>query len=363
MRNYLFFVNAEYCYPILRPLQAVIRSRGDRAAWLVSGCSPAPLGPDELLLADVAAAADWRPDAVFSPGDYTPYFLPGAKIQVFHGIARNKRGAASEDDSDHYRIRGWFDLYCTHAEQDTARFEALAGRYGTFHVARTGWPKLDPLFSGRQPYASGSGGDSGGAAGAVPTVFFASTFSPSMTAAPALAELIEGLSASGRFRVIATLHPKMDPAVLRRYQGIRNPNYAWVPPGEDLLAAMSRADVMLCDTSSIMYEFMFLDRPVVTLRTRNPGPWLLDVTSPDEVESALRRALTRPPELLAAAHGLCHELHPFRDGRSSERVMDAVEALLDGRLGPLKKKPLNLMRKFRLRRRFGYWKRAAGPAL
>lgn len=354
MRRFLFFVNAEYCYAIMRPLQKVIRARGDEAAWFVFGCSSAPLKNDELLFTDVSDAAAWNPHAVFSPGDWTPYFLPGAKVQIFHGIARNKRGAATEAESDHYRIRGWFDLYCTHATEDTERFQALSEEIGTFQVVKTGWPKLDPLFCERKLHHAGSTHDHG-----IPTVFFASTFSPSMTAAPALGDVIEKLVRSGSWRFIVTLHPKMEPQTISRFEKIDHPNYQYLTPGSDLFPWMTKADVMLCDTSSIMYEFMFLDKPVVTFRTRNPGPWLIDVGSPDDIEPALAKAFDRPPTLLESARLLCRELHEFDDGCASERVIDAVDELLSGGIRKLKRKPLNILRKLKLRRKFGYW----GPTL
>lgn len=352
MRRFLFFVNAEYCYAIMRPLQEVIRARGDKAAWFVFGCSSAPLEGDEILFENVDDAAAWNPHAVFSPGDWTPYFLPGAKVQIFHGIARNKRGAATEAESDHYRIRGWFDLYCTHAMEDTERFQTLSDELGTFHVVKTGWPKLDPLFRERRQYMAVAGDE-------IPTVFFASTFSPSMTAAPALVDVVEQLVRSGKWRFIVTLHPKMDPNVVSKFERINHPNYQYLAPECDLFSWMTKADVMLCDTSSIMYEFMLLDKPVVTFRTRNPGPWLINVESPQNIEPALAKALDRPPTLLESARLLCRELHEFDDGCSSERVMDAVDDLLSGGIRKLKRKPLNILRKLKLRRKFGYW----GPAL
>lgn len=350
MKKYLFFVNAEYCYAILRPLQDVAKGRGDEVAWFVFGCSSEPLQAGEVLLKTIDDAIAWRPDAVFSPGDWTPYFIPGAKVQVFHGIARNKRGAASEDGSDHYRIRGWFDLYCTHAKGDSERFQRLADQLGTFKVAKTGWPKLDPLFRERHLYGAKDMNET-------PVVFLASTFSPSITAAPALADTVERLSKSGRWRFIVTLHPKMDPQTIRRYEEMEGENYRYVPPGADLLAPMSEADVMLCDTSSIMYEFMFMNKPVVTVNTRNPGPWLINVSSVSDVEEGLQRALMRPEGLLDAANALCRELHEYNDGRASERVIDAVEDLLANGLQDLKPKPSNLIRKIKLRRKLGYWKR------
>lgn len=345
MRRYLFFVNQPYSYSILRPLQDEIRRRGDEAAWFVAGCSTAPLRPDEKRLRSVAEVMTYNADATFVPGDWVPYFFPGIKVEVFHGMARNKRGHSSEDESDHYKIRGWFDLYCTHAEKDTAKFQALAEQHGHFRVAKTGWPKLDPLLS------RNLAGEREREPGEPPVVFYASTFSRSVTSAPDLAETIEKLANSGRWQFIVTLHPKMDADIVARYRQMQGPGLRFVESDEDLLEILPKADLMLCDTSSIMFEFMFLDRPVVTFRTKMPGPYLIDVDETADVEAALARAAERPEDVLAEARRLCLELHSFQDGASSSRVLEAVESFLSGKQGVLRRKPLNLLRKWKVRRR------------
>ena len=347
MARYLFFVNQPYSYSILRPLQDAIRARGDEVAWFVAGCSTAPLREDELRLETVREVMAYGAVATFVPGDWVPWFFPGIKVEVFHGLARNKRGHETEAESDHYRIRGWFDLYCTHAEGDTERFQELAREKGFFSVAHTGWPKLDPLLKEAESSGPAESSDR-------PTVFFASTFSRSVTAAPALYDEIARMADSGRWHFLVTLHPKMDPEWVERYRALAGPNLAFIESDEDLIPYLPQADVMLCDTSSIMFEFMFLDRPVVTLNTRMPGPWLIDVAEASEVEPALERALQRPESLVSAMRAYCRELHSFTDGRSSERVLEAVDWFLREERAKLGRKPLNLWRKlriwFRLRR-------------
>lgn len=345
MRRFLFFVNQPYSYSILRPLQEEIRRRGHQAAWFVAGCTTDPLRADERHLKTVQEVMEYKADATFVPGDWVPYFFPGIKVEVFHGMARNKRGHSSESESDHYRIRGWFDLYCTHAEKDTAKFRELAEKHGHFSVAHTGWPKLDPLLSEayqgpreRQPDE-------------LPVVFYASTFSRSVTSAPELVDKIGELSRTGRWKFIVTLHPKMDPQVVERYRQLAGENLRFVESDEDLLPILPEADVMLCDTSSIMFEFMFLDRPVVTFRTKMPGPYLIDVDRVDDVESALARALEYPRDLMAATRALCNDLHSYRDGQSSGRVLDAVDDFFATKQAGLRRKPLNLVRKLKVRRR------------
>jgi len=345
MKKYLFFVNQPYSYSILRPLQEEIWKRGDEVAWFVAGCTAAPLRPDEKHLKTVAEVMEYNAIATFVPGDWVPYFFPGIKVEVFHGMARNKRGHSSEDESDHYRIRGWFDLYCTHAERDTAKFRELAEKHQHFSVAHTGWPKLDPLLS--QPMR----GQRQLEEGDLPVVFYASTFSRSVTSAPDLVEKIGELSRSGRWRFIVTLHPKMDPEIVGQYRKLAGENLRFVESDEDLLPILPEADVMLCDTSSIMFEFMFLDRPVVTYRTKMPGPYLVDVDDVGEVESALTKAMEYPVELMEATRALCDELHSFRDGCSSARVINAVDDFFENQQARLARKPLNLIRKLKVRRR------------
>lgn len=91
-------------------------------------------------------------------------------------------------------------------------------------------------------------------------------------------------------------HPKLDDKeILARYADIaaKYPNAEFL--GNTFSAdAMRRADAMLCDASSIMLEFMFMDKPVVSFRNTMPGAHLLNVTDPDEVIPALETALSRP---------------------------------------------------------------------
>src|SRR3546814_4893279 len=99
---------------------------------------------------------------------------------------------------------------------------------------------------------------------------------------------------------------------------------------------------MCSDTSSALNEFLLTYKPVVTFKNRRPGPQLIDIDDPAQFQPAVRRALSRPPELMAAVKAFADQLHPHRDGRSSERVLEAIDAFIPqgGRnRGP---KPMNM---------------------
>jgi CDP-glycerol glycerophosphotransferase (TagB/SpsB family) len=349
MRRYLFYVSQVYSLAILRPLQKLILERGDAAAWFFDSpnAGAAHLLPGERSLASVADVKAFNPQAVFVPGNIVPDFFPGLKVEVFHGLANDDTGKPG-----HYRIRGFFDLYCTHAPEGTRNFQALAEKHPHFKVVETGWPKVDPLFATDDDTT-----DLRRELGIIkPIVFYASTFSPSLTSAPAIVEEIARLSRSGRWHWLLTLHPKMPAEVVDRYRRLAGPDLTFFESSQDVVPLLRAGDIMLCDTSSIALEFMLLDKPVVTFRTRVPGPQVLDVRDTGELEAALGKALTRPAEQMAAMRTFIDRLHPYRDGRSAERVLAATDDLIESGAAGLLPKPFNLVRRMKIRRQLGYYR-------
>jgi CDP-glycerol glycerophosphotransferase (TagB/SpsB family) len=141
---------------------------------------------------------------------------------------------------------------------------------------------------------------------------------------------------------------------VERYRGLSDENLQFVET-DNVLPLLQAADVMLCDTSSILMMFLLLHKPVVTFRNQNPGPHLINITDPAELEPALGQALTPDSARDASIQRYCEWIHPYRDGHSSARVVDGVEAMLERGLRVRRRKPLNLVRELRMRKRLGYW--------
>jgi len=337
MARYLFFVSQLYAFAILRPLQAHLQSQGHECAWFFEHQRDAAhLRSGERQLVRVREVIEWQPAAVFVPGNWVPEVFPGLKVEVFHGFSVGKRS----EQRGHFRIRGWFDLYCTQGPDTTGPFLELQRRHGHFRVVETGWPKLDPLFAPRAPAR----------VHARPTILLASTFTEDISCARILHSTIGQLAQREDWQWLVTLHPKMAADVVRSYQALAGPNLQFCAT-DDILQLYAQADVLLSDTSSVVPEFLVQHKPVVTFRNRKPGPQLLDVQNPEDVLPALQRALQPPPELLAEIRRYADAIHPYRDGRSSERVAEAADAALRLGRADLQRKPWNLWRKLQARQR------------
>lgn len=342
-RKYLFIASLTYAYPILRPIQQVIRARGGETAWFVDGPCDEYLREDERRLTTVAEVRAYDPVAVFTVANSVYDFFPGIKVQVFHGYNIDKRPGRG----DHFALKGFFDLYCTQGPSSTGRFEELARQHRYFKVVETGWPKLDNFFR-HGPVALPQNKR--------PTILYCSTFTRWITSAPHLFDTIEQLITRREWDWLLTLHPKSDPAIVARYSALaeRYPNVRFAN-NDDNMALLRQADAMVCDSSSIIVEFMMLDKPVVTFRNTAPGPHLIDIDRAEKLEQAIETALSRPPALMEAIDLYCQTMDSHRDGRSAERVVEAVEWFLTNWKGKLPRKPLNLFRKYKMRKRLGYF--------
>ena len=344
MRRYLFYISELYAFAIVRPLQKTILERGDEAAWFFDDPERLSvyLRPSERRLSTVAEVKAWNPCAVFVPGNVAPDFFPGIKVELFHGFNARKRNSGR----GHFRIRNFFDLYCTQGPDTTGPFKELEQRLGFFEVHETGWPKMDPLFWG-------DGADDG-LVKTRPRVLFTSTFTPRLSAAPVLAHTVEELVKTGKYEWVVNFHPKMDPKVVDRYRAMQGDDLAYVDT-DDIIPLLKSADIMVSDTSSVLSEFLLQGRPVVTFNNREPGPHLINITDPELLEQSIAHGLTHPPDLMDRIQSYTNHIHPYRDGRSSLRVLMATDALVQKGLGHLKPKPFNLGRRLKVRMQLGYY--------
>jgi len=71
-----------------------------------------------------------------------------------------------------------------------------------------------------------------------------------------------------------------------------------------------------------------------------------------EIEEALEYALTRPENIMQAIESFVSETHPYTDGKSSKRVINACIDFIAN--GIVKRKPLNLVRRYQVRKKLNY---------
>ena len=321
----------------MRPLQAAIHARGDEVRWFLAGVDAAVLEPQELLISTVQEVKDYSPEAVFVPGNAVPDFFPGVKVQIFHACGVGKKG--------HFRIRGFFDLYCTPGPQMTEKFLELGEQYNTFLVRETGWPKLDLLFP--IPNADEKK-DTLGLNPDKKLILYAPTFSPKYTSADDLFGSIQESQVLGHEWVVK-FHDLEKNATAERYRTL-NSDLFKIIEDKDILPWMGAADLLITDTSSVAYEFLLLDRPIITYQASAHFEKGMDITEPEHLIGAITRSIEDPGEYKESRKDVLSDIHPYSDGQSAERLISTISNVLQSdELNRLQPKPRNWIRKKQIR--------------
>lgn len=342
MYNFLIYIAHPYSIPIGKPLQEEIEKQGHQVFWFSElEYTKSHLSGDEKILNTIQEVLDYNPHIVLTATDTVADFFPGIKVQIFHGFSANKRPLMS----DHFNIRGFFDLYTTQGPSTTKIFKDQAKRYGFFEVVETGWSKVDPLFPLETKALSKK-----------PVILIASTFTTKLSLAKneKVFEELKRLALTEKYHFLCVLHPVLDQETKAKFQSLESASFNYFDTA-DLIPLFKKADIMFSDTTSAIIEFLLQEKPVVTFRNRKPGAHLIDVTQVSEIENAIDHALTRPIKTMNAIRDYIKWTHPYTDGKSSKRVVDAAIAFLNKDKSHLKPKPCNLIRKWKIRQRFDYF--------
>ena len=338
-KNYLFYIEHDYSYEILRPLQKEIQKQGDHVCWFLVGKQiNNHLSKAEHELKTVEEVIEYDPQACFVPGNTIPNFIPGLKVQVFHSLEWKKKTT--------FRIRDCFDLYCTHGPSTTNTFNILKQKHQHFDVIETGWPKTDALFEAipvNFPEARG------------PIILYAPTFSPKLTSAAELYDSIKKLSKQQSGFWIIKFHPKMNPKLVDQYRKIEGKNLKIIEQ-DSIAPLLKSAELMVSDTSSVIGEFALLKKPTITLNNAMPDDYIINISNHTELESAINAVLADKTAIFKEVAEYAKQLHPYYDGQSSQRVLQAVNNMSEKNLDYLKPKPKNIFRHIKMRMKLNYWK-------
>ncbi len=285
---------------------------------------------------------EYAPDAILVPGNIVPHFWPGLKVQIFHGIDDEPKGF--------YRITGFFDLYCTPGPVTTARFDELAQRYKHFLVKETGWPKLDPV-SKLTSLADEEINDlkaNYGLNNDSPVILYAPTFPPKYTSAPDLLPAITGLK--DKYQWLIKFHPLMNPDIRNEYESLKDDRFK-ICDRLNVIDYMLLADLLITDTSSVAYEFLPFNRPLITFRAIARQDKGINIQDARELSSAIERSLVAPMEFESQRKKYLNQIHPHSDGNSARRILDCIEMIVKSeQTDSLKSKPHNWVRKYQIKK-------------
>lgn len=341
----VLFCKRAYSFSILFPIQEFCRTTGDEVLWYIDSdiLEGFPHKNDTDYTTSIQDIYDFKSDVIFVPGNVVPHYLRGLKVQVFHGLAGEKKG--------HFRIRNYFDLYLTQGPYFTDRFQELAKKHKDFSVVETGWSKLDALYGNQHLYDAEKQKllkDHK----AKKIVLYAPTFSPSLTSAQVLYDQIDALAQNPDYLVLVKFHDLMLKETKERYvaRSAKLPNLV-VVQDPNILKYLLLSDLMISDTSSVVYEFLLLDKPVITFNSSSEHIHWPNLKEPELLQSTVREVFAKDKGA-SDRRWIIDNYHPYSDGLSAARMVKAVKDVLSTRAVPECRK-LSLLRRWKVNKKYG----------
>jgi len=341
--KFILFCENPYAFGILAPIRAVLEEKKHTFLWYVTDkiCLDFPY-QDDAHTSSITNLDEFSSDAILVPGNEVPYNLRGLKVQIFHGLAGEKKG--------HFKIRHYFDLYLTQGPYFTNAFKKLSEKYKDFDVIETGWSKLDD-YSERLHEFDAEKEALLKEHNAKKIVLYAPTFSPSLTSAPQLKNELEKLAQNLDYLILIKFHDLMANDLVETYKSIadkyRNIQYI---ENHNILKCLLLSDLMISDTSSVVYEFLLLNKPVITFNTRSPKDAWENSNTYTHLSERVNRNFEQDP-LADKRAEIIANYHPYQDGKSSERMVKAIEEYIQ-RYGVPERRKLSLFRKFKMRKMY-----------
>ena len=352
VRDVVFDARTAMEYGMMRPVHRRLLEDHRVRTWLLSSERPEHVewifgdAPGEVRRISPRAALMKRFDA-YVAADFVWARLPrGARrVQMFHGVG----GKWSEIyDRPTGSMRHWDRLFFINERRLRNFIKTGAVDPASAAIRLIGMPKVDCLVDGT--YTRNGVLEDNGMDPTVPTIMYAPTWTPYSSLNAMGEELVTRLLGAG-YRVLVKLHDnsrdlrpensggidwiaRLAP-ILRRGHG----HFITAADGSPWLVA---ADALITDHSSIGFEYLLLDRPVIRIlmpdliqRANIPNDYVellaavsTTVDAAASAVAAAERAFADPTERSASRRAVAAELF-HQPGGATQRATEELYALME----------------------------------
>ena len=137
----------------------------------------------------------------------------------------------------------------------------------------------------------------------------------------------------------------MSPTIIKNYENIKEEKLL-ISDTKDISALLHISDLMISDTSSVVYEYILLDKPVLTFNSHAKNLyWKNCIHAEDIYKDSLD--ILENDRYKEERHHIISTYHPYKDGKSALRMIEAVKTHLLENSVPNKRK-LSFLRKWKL---------------
>ena len=271
------------------------------------------------------------------------------RVNFFHGVA------GKYDLDQPSGLPMGFDVYdrVGFINHDRMKRYLEAEIVSSTQAALVGYPKLDRLATGG--FDAVAYRTSLGLEPARPTAVYSPTYSKASSLHLAGEAIVRALAAAG-FNVIVKLHDRsldLDPRYndgidwRQRFCAVERSERVRFVETTDASPALAASDVMVTDHSSIGFEYLLLDRPLIVFDTPdltsvariNPEKVALlrsaatVAGSPEETAILAQREIADPLRLSERRRAVANEMF-YRPGSATQRAVALIDALLAHRAEP-----------------------------
>jgi len=338
----VLFCTQPYSFLILKPLADELEKRGEEFIWYITPELFNDFPYKQMMHTNsLKYIQEFQSDAIFVPTEDVPYWLRGLKVHVFNSLV--------EDMDKYLEMVNYFDLYLTPGPHFTEIFEKLSEEHN-FGVIETGWSKLDTLFLiANDDNITWEKQKLLNEYSVKHIVLYAPSSNPELTSANKIKDIIAKLSSHKDILFMVLFEEDMDESIVQEYKEVDTKNIL-ILEEYNISKNMHIADVMIGDTSSLVYEFTLLDKPVLTVDTQ-----LKDITWSNQGASGIYLTLIRTLENSSSVRNKREQTiknyHPYRDGKSAQRVVDATKQYIAEHGVPEERK-VPFFKKLKLKKKF-----------